>query len=157
VHAGREAAVLVGIAVDGEVDEVGADAAVVQQRVALPGRRRRRCASLLLAGNQERQQVALGAAHLLAEAGVGLDLEEAVVDLVVEQLAHARGGRMRGGRMREVDPERSAMRPELLDVDDLEAVQLGQPVGGDEREVGEVLVVDGVELVVGDQPLEMRN
>ena len=38
MHARREAAVLVGIAVDGEVEEVGADAAVVEQRVALARR-----------------------------------------------------------------------------------------------------------------------
>ena len=38
VHARREAAVLVGIAVDREVEEVGADAAVVEQRVALARR-----------------------------------------------------------------------------------------------------------------------
>ena len=37
VHARREAAVLVGIAIDREVQEIGADAAVVEQRVALAG------------------------------------------------------------------------------------------------------------------------
>ena len=37
MRARREAAMLVGIAVDQEVQEVGADAAIVQQRVALPG------------------------------------------------------------------------------------------------------------------------
>ena len=38
VHAGREAAVLIRIAIDREVEEILADAAIVEQRVALPGR-----------------------------------------------------------------------------------------------------------------------
>jgi hypothetical protein len=53
--------------------------------------------------------------------------------------------------VRQVDPERSTVGLELLHVDDLQAVRLRQPVGGHEREVGEVLVIDGVELVLGDQ------
>jgi hypothetical protein len=68
VHARREAPVLVGIAVDRKVDEVGADAAVVQKRVALAGRAVGADAlALLLAGDQKRQEIALGPAHLLAE------------------------------------------------------------------------------------------
>ena len=46
---------------------------------------------------------------------------------------------------------------QLLDVDELQAVARGQAVDRDEREVGEVLVIDGVELVLGDQPLEVRE
>ena len=88
VHARREAAVLVGVAVDGEVEEVGADAAIVEQRVALA---RRAVAAdrlaLVLGRDQERQQPALGASHLLVERRVGRDVAEA------EALARARAGR----------------------------------------------------------------
>ncbi len=38
VHARREAAVLVGVAIDREVEEVGSDGAIVEQRVALARR-----------------------------------------------------------------------------------------------------------------------
>ena len=57
----RELALLVRIGVDGEVEEIGADAAVVEQRVALA---RRAVADDLLAAffrvDQERQELALG-------------------------------------------------------------------------------------------------
>ena len=108
VHAGREAAVLVGIAVDREVEEVGADAAVVEQRVALARRAVAADASCPAPWrDQERQQVALGAAHLLGEARIGLDLEEAALDLVLEQLADARRWPARGGGVRRDRPAAS--------------------------------------------------
>ena len=67
VHARREAAVLVGIAIDREVQEVGADAAVVEQRVALArGAVSADALALVLGRDEERQQLALGALHLVA-------------------------------------------------------------------------------------------
>ena len=59
--------------------------------------------------------------------------------------------------MRQIDAQRPAVRLELLHVDDLEAVALGQAVRRQQREVGEVLVADGVELVLGDQALQVRE
>ena len=92
MHARREAAVLVGIAVDGEVEEVGADAAVVEQRVALA---RRAVAAdrlaLVLGRDQERQELALRASHLLGERRVGRNVAEA------EAFARARAAPRRAG------------------------------------------------------------
>ena len=59
--------------------------------------------------------------------------------------------------MRQIDAQRAAVGGELLDVDQLEPVAAGQALDRDQREVREVLVVDGVELVLGDQPREMRE
>ena len=66
VHSRRETAVLVGIAVHSKIEEIGADAAVVQQSVAFA---RRAVAAdsraLFLAFDQERQQLALGVVNLV--------------------------------------------------------------------------------------------
>ena len=75
VRARQKLAVLVRIAVDRVVQEIGADAAIVQQRVALA---RRAVADNLLAGaagrDQELQQLALGLLDLLGEVQVGVQL-----------------------------------------------------------------------------------
>ena len=49
------------------------------------------------------------------------------------------------------------MRRKLLNVDQLQAVQGCQTLDRDQREVGEVLVIDRVELVLRHQSLEMRE
>src|SRR5690606_26235869 len=68
MHAWCEAAVFVGIAIDREVEEIGADGAIIEQRVALS--RRAVTADLLafaLCRDQEGQEVTLCAARLVAE------------------------------------------------------------------------------------------
>ena len=49
------------------------------------------------------------------------------------------------------------MRRQRLDVDRYQSVGCGEPLQRNKREVREVLVIDRVELVLGDQALEMRN
>ena len=73
---GSELALLVRVAVDRVVEEVRADAAVVEQRVALAGRAvAGDRLPARLASMQERQQVALGLARTCsAEAAVGVEL-----------------------------------------------------------------------------------
>ena len=70
-----------------------------------------------------------------------------------QQLAHRREHRLRvvvdvAGE----DAQRAAVGGDLLDIEQLEAVVAEDRLGGVEREVAEVLVVDGVELVLVDQP-----
>ena len=71
---GQEQALLVRVAVDREVEEVGADAAVVEERVALSGRA---VAGDPLAGSlqpdQELEDAALGLLDLGGEAPVTVD------------------------------------------------------------------------------------
>ena len=59
--------------------------------------------------------------------------------------------------MARVDPQRAAVGRQLLDVEQREAVRGEDPLGGDEREVREVLVIDGVELVLVHQPHQVRE
>ena len=49
------------------------------------------------------------------------------------------------------------MRPELLDVDDAHVHAGKEGVQDEQREIREVLVVDRVELVLGDQPKQVRH
>src|SRR4029078_9877453 len=79
VHSRSETPVLVGIAVDGKVEEVGADSAVVEQCVALA-----RCSvsANRLAGvfglDQKREQLSLSSLHLIAKGLIGFNLEKSV-------------------------------------------------------------------------------
>ena len=56
-----------------------------------------------------------------------------------------------------VDPERPAVRGQLVDVEHLETVGGEHVPGGEEGEVGEVLVIDRVELVPLHQAHQMRE
>src|SRR5690606_36277446 len=94
VHARREASVLVRIAIDGEFHEVSADAAIVQQRVALPGSAvAADDLALVLRLDQERQESALGPLHPLAERRVGREVLEPEGALAGEKGRDALGDR----------------------------------------------------------------
>ena len=75
MHSRRVAAVLVWIAVNSEVEEVSADAAVVEQSIAFAGGAiSANLGALLLALNQEGQELALGAMNLCREPRIVLDV-----------------------------------------------------------------------------------
>jgi hypothetical protein len=57
--------------------------------------------------------------------------------------------------VRPVDAQRSTVRGELLDVEQAQPVRSEHATDGEEGEVGEVLVVDGVPLSILDQPQQM--
>ena len=59
--------------------------------------------------------------------------------------------------MARVDAQRSAVGGNFLDVEDAQAVGGEDAARGGEREVREVLVVDGVELVLFDEAREVRE
>src|SRR5579871_4605248 len=59
--------------------------------------------------------------------------------------------------MTKIKAQRPAMGPQLLDIEESEAVRRGDALGGEEREIREMLVIDRVELVLGDEPHEMRD
>ena len=56
-----------------------------------------------------------------------------------------------------VDPQRAAVRRQLLDVEEPQPVRREDALDREEREVGEVLVVDRVELVLLHQPQQVRE
>ena len=147
---------LVGIAIDGEIEEVGANAAVVEQSIAFA---RRSVAAdglaFLLAADQELEQGALGAMHLLAEARIGCEVIQSDFALMGQELRHGAGLRVRRIGPAKEHPERAAVGRDLLDIEHTQAVAPRQSLDGEEREVGKVLVVDRIELIFREQPLEM--
>src|ERR1700741_1347646 len=58
---------------------------------------------------------------------------------------------------RQIDKPRAPMRGQFLYVEDLEAVPGGHHVDRGEREIGEMLMIDRVELVFVDEPLDVRE
>src|SRR5262245_39050950 len=90
VHAGRVAAMLVRVAIDGEVQEVGADACVVEQSIALP-----RCAiaadalPFLLGFDEHGQKLALGAMDPSGKINIGREVLETSSALLRQHLDHA--------------------------------------------------------------------
>ena len=62
-----------------------------------------------------------------------------------------------GRRLLRVHAQRPPVRRQLLDVEHRETVGPQDPVGGAQREVREVLVIDRVELILLEEPKEMRE
>ena len=160
VHAGREPAVLVRVAIDRELEEVGADPAVVQKRVALA--RRAVAADRPCPRPWPRSGTTAGCAWCASPARRRT------------RRSRRRASRRLRSRARRSDtlPGRSAA-PSRRARDrpaasrhgsdssstsiSSQAVPGRQALDRDQREVGEVLVVDRVELVLRHQPLEMRE
>src|ERR1700680_3522753 len=93
--AGRVLALFVWVAVDREIDEIRADAAIIEQRVALA---RSAIADDTLAGalspNQKREQRTLGLAYPFGEGRIGCKLPESRPLFQCEQLAGPRAHRL---------------------------------------------------------------
>jgi hypothetical protein len=93
VRSRREASVFVRVAVDGVIEEVGADPTVVEQGVALAG-----CTvaddllSLALEVDQELEQRPLRLDDIVGEAPIALRVEQALGSFAREQLRHGRRG-----------------------------------------------------------------
>ena len=87
VRAGRVLALFIRIAIDGVIDEIGADAAVVQQRIALA---RGAVANDFLAAfpgvDEEAEQVTLHPLHPFAETAVIVQREHSRRRLLLSQL-----------------------------------------------------------------------
>src|SRR5262245_47469422 len=104
---------LVGVPVHRVLDEVGADAAVVEQSVALTGGA---VARDLLPGplelDQEHEQCPLRLLHPLREARVPLGAAEAGRRLALEQRIDCRLARARAAGVLNVDAQGASMGPE---------------------------------------------
>jgi hypothetical protein len=150
VHARHEQALLVHVAVDHEVDQVGVDAGVVDQRGAL-GRRPvggDRLA-LRLEVAQQGQEAVADAFDPGGEVLVVADVEHAQLLLLTQVPLHVVAGLV---VLAEVPAEGAPVEVgEVLDVVEEQPVAAHQGVDGGAREVAEVLVVDRVELAVLDE------
>src|SRR5690606_29244181 len=92
------------------------------------------------------EDVALGPFDLGTELSVRIEPVEASL-LLCRQEGEDGPGRPGDTCMLSVDAERAAVRPKLLDINDFETVPCEQFRCREQGKVGEVLVVDGVELV----------
>src|SRR5262245_6502931 len=158
VRSGEEPAVLVWVPVDRVVEQVGADAAVVEKRVALSG-----CAvadyllSLATKPDQELEQAPLRLGDARAELAVTVDRVVPACALLVEDALDALAALVHRALPLDEDAERATVRGKLLDVEDLESVLGEEANHRRQREVRVVLVVDGVELEPLDQSHEMGH
>ncbi len=106
-------------------------------------------APLSLRVEQEAQQRPLRPPHLLGEARVAAEPVESRHAFDREELLRPIGRRVRRVlRVAAVDAQRPAVGRDLLDVEEAHTVVREDGRHREEREVREVLVVDGVELVV---------
>src|SRR5919198_2003709 len=155
----KELALLVRASVHGEVDEVCSDAAVVEKGVAFPrGAVPSDRLPAILRVDKKFQELSLRLFHALTEAGVRVQTRHPGIDLPPPKLLRAIGRRMRGVvGMAGVDPQRAAVRRDLVDIEDRQMVRREDPLGRNEREVREVLVVDGVELVLAHELKKVRE
>ena len=150
---------LVRVAVDGVGEQVGPDAAVVEQRVALA---RRAVADDRLPGaaalEQELEQVVADRATVRGEPGVTLDGVQPGRLLGGEHVARPRSDgspRDLGGRAHSASEP--PWRRQLLDVDDAQVGGGERPLRRQQREVLVVLVVDRVVLAALDEPQQVRD
>src|SRR5437899_42028 len=113
---------LVRVEIDGEVDEVGPDAAVVEQRVSL-GRRSVADDALprVLRIDEEGQYPSLCPACFLAEGRIGLDICEAGRALALADNANRVG---RNAVASDKEAQRPSVCRKLVHIDDLEPVVL---------------------------------
>ena len=155
---GRVLALLVRVPVDGVVEEVRPDAAVVEERVALAG-----CPvaddvlALAAKPDQQLEERALRLAHSVGEPLVGRRIAHALLVLPGEDVRHC-GRRLdaRVGVLQE-HAERPSVARKLFDVDKREPLRAEDRLDRVQREVREVLVVDRVVLEVLDQFREVRE
>src|SRR5262249_13841371 len=88
---------------------------------------------------------------------VASDVLESDLALVRQQRIDAGRGRVGSLRAAEINPKRPAMGQKVLDVENPEPMLARQPVNGDHRKIREMLVVNGIELIVFDEPLKVRK
>ena len=142
--------VLVHVAVDDEVDELGPDAGVVEERAALGGGAVGRDAlPLALQPVEQRGQLRTNRLHPVAERCVVRQVGEALLALGLEE--RPRGILLVRGTADPPAQGAAVQAREVLDRVEVQPVAAHQGVDRRAREVAEVLVVDRVELAVVDQ------
>ena len=139
--------VLVRVPIDGVVEKIGADAAVVEQGISLT---RGAIAHDLFPGapelDQKLEQRALRLLHVRREPVVALCVVNSALLLAREHVRHRLGLPAWVSGMRDIHSEGAAVTRQFVDVDDLQAVRAHHGGDGAQGEVGEVLVVDRVVL-----------
>src|SRR4029450_5949100 len=138
VRARQEEPLLVRVSVDREVHEVGANSAVVEERVPLAGSTvAGDGAAVAPRSNQEVEQCTLGFLDAFAKARVGLERAVPRGVLPFAELLDPISRRVGASLETRIEPKRAAVRGELLDVEDAQPVGREDLAGRAEREVRE--------------------
>jgi hypothetical protein len=153
----HEASLLVRTAIDGERQQLGSDAAIVQQRAGLC---RRAVAGDRSAGtprlDQEFQYPAFQVDHARGEPVIDRQIGQPDGDLSGQKGQQPlRAPSRAGGGVAGMDAQRPAMCRQAFGVEHAQPVPREHLVDHVQREIGEVLVIDRIELCLGDQPLEV--
>src|ERR1700722_773498 len=159
IIARQKSALLGGAAVNGVFDQVFADAAVMQQRGAFA---RRSIAgnflSLLCSFEQEINELKFGLLHLPREGLVARNRIELGILFIANDFLYVRRNRVSlAGSAACINAERTAVRLQLLYIEHSQPVRLHDLNRADQGEIGEVLVVDRVELIVFNQTKQVRK
>lgn len=126
----------VGVTINSEVEEIGANSTVVEQCVSFAGRTvSAQLCALLFALNQEGQKLALRVMNSRGKPGVAPDVLESDIAFVSEQLIDTRRYRVRGVGAAKISTKRSPMGREVLDVKHFEAVLACDAIDRNERKV----------------------
>src|ERR1700676_2615 len=136
VHSRRIATVFVGVTIHSQVEEIGANSTVIEQRIpfarsAISANPR----ALLPAVDQERQKLALGVVNLRGKSRILANILKSGLSFVGQQLGDVGRSRVRAVGAAKIDSERSTVRRDLLYIEPLEAMPLSEPIDRDEREV----------------------
>src|SRR6266852_1456399 len=150
---------LIRAAIDRVVKEIGADRTIVQKSIAL-GRRTVRGDpfSIALGLNVKFEQLAFCFFNLFSKTGVGLQPSVTCRFFPCVQVGHTRTDRFRGvfGMARK-NSQGSAVSRELLDIKKGKAVCREYLLDAKEREIREMFVIYGVELILFHQLHQMRK
>src|ERR1700757_138824 len=129
MHSRRIEPVLVWVAVHGEIEKVGSDAAVVKQRVALTGGAITADSfSLLLGCDEERKQFSLCLLDLFGNRSVASEAAQAEPVLQLDEIEYAPARLMKRFLVRKIDAQRPAMRGKLFDIEETKTVHPGNTV-----------------------------
>ena len=157
LRAGRKPSVLIRVAVDGVVEKVGPDAAVVQQRVAFAGRAvPDHGLAVVLAPDEELQQVPLrllSPVRRTSSSARGCRTRRPARDPAAPRRSLDRlGAVVDRGERRSAATRRASAVPRRRTA---RARGGENPLGREQRKIREVLVIDRVELIAFHQPHQM--
>src|SRR5262245_55424864 len=119
----------VGVTIHGEVKEISADSTIIKQGITFTGGTiAAQFCSFLLNCNQERQKIALGMMNLCGETRIAVDVLKSNLAFMLQERVHARQSGMSRIDAGEINPQRPAMRQELLHVQEFEAMSARKPI-----------------------------
>src|SRR5207247_1577673 len=110
-----------------------------------------------LGGDQELEKPSLGLVDLLGKGGVAVQTVEPSRLLAGAELVDPVTNGFAVFDVARIDAQRAAVGGELLDVEEGQSVSGENPLDRQQREIREMLVIDRIELVLLDEPHQVRE